>query len=66
MLIQINDRASYSITQREYTPEGFLRVPGHVARPGIQQYLASELGLDGDPNRIVNVYRPPEEVFSTD
>ncbi|MGL4679290.1 MAG: DUF2213 domain-containing protein [Plesiomonas shigelloides] len=64
MLIQINDRASYQITSREYTPEGFLRVPGHVARPGIQQYLARELGLDGDPNRIIKVYRPPEEVFN--
>lgn len=66
MLIQINDRASYSITHREYTPEGFLRVPGHVARPGIQQYLARELGLDGDPNRVINVYRPPEEVFNAE
>lgn len=64
MLLKINDRVSYRITEREYTDEGFLRVPGRVARTGIQEYLASELGLDGDPNRIVNVYRPPEEVFS--
>ena len=60
------DRASYQITRREYTDEGFLRVPGHVARTGIQEYLARELGLDGDPNRIVRVYRPAEEVFSSD
>ena len=66
MKLNINDRASYRITQREYTDEGFLRVPGRVARTGIQQYLASELGLDGAPNRIVNVYRPPEEVFKLD
>jgi len=66
MRILINDRASYQITHREVTPEGFLRVPGHVARSGIQQYLASELGLDGDPNRVVGVYRPPEEVFNAD
>jgi hypothetical protein len=66
MRILINDRISYKITHREVTPEGFLRVPGHVARSGIQQYLASELGLDGDPMRIVGVYRPPEEVFSAD
>ena len=62
----ICDRATHRITYREYTDEGFLRVPGTVARAGIQKYLARELELPGDPNRIVNVYRPPEEVFSTD
>lgn len=65
--ITVYDRASYAVpTQREFTDEGFLKVPGHVARAGIQQYLAVELGLDGDPHRIVNVYRPEDEVFSED
>ncbi len=64
MKISLYDRVPYSISQREYTPEGFLKVPGHVARSGIQEYLASELGLDGNPLRIVKVYRPDEEVFS--
>lgn len=66
MQITVQDRQTYKITQREFTDEGFLRVPGKVARTGIQQYLACELGLDGDPNRIINVYRPEEEVFSDD
>jgi len=66
MQITVQDRQTYKITQREFTDEGFLRVPGKVARTGIQQYLACELGLDGDPNRIVNVYRPEEEVFNAD
>lgn len=66
MQITVQDRQTYKITQREFTDEGFLRVPGKVARTGIQQYLACELGLDGDPNRIINVYRPPEEVFAPD
>lgn len=61
--VMIQDRASYPITRREYTPEGFIRVPGMVARTGIQDYLASELKLPGDPNRIVKVYRSAEEVF---
>lgn len=64
MKCTVFDRAGYRITQREYTDEGFLKVPGRVARTGIQEYLARELGLDGDPNRIVRVYRPEEEVFS--
>ena len=66
MKCTVFDRAGYRITQREYTDEGFLKVPGRVARSGIQEYLARELGLDGDPNRIVRVYRPPEEVFAPD
>jgi hypothetical protein len=64
--ITLLDRQTYAISQRETTPEGYLKAPARVARTGIQQYLARELNLDGDPNRLVNVYRPPEEVFSAD
>lgn len=61
-----NDRKSFALnSQRIYTDEGFLRVPGKAARTGIQEYLASELGLkDRAPNDIVRVYRPAEEVFN--
>lgn len=48
------------------TPEGFLicrNVP--IARTGYQQYLGSELFEDGDPSELINVYRSPNEVFST-
>lgn len=62
----VQDRQTYKATHREYTDEGFLRVPGRVAKTGTQQYLRRELGLDGDPNAVVTVYRPPEEVFSED
>lgn len=66
MRIMLHDRQSFPIdTQRVITENGYLKVPGRVARTGVQQYLASELGLkDRPPNSIVNVYRPPEEVFS--
>jgi len=65
--VTVNDRVSYGITKRTYTDEGFLIVPGRVARSGIQQYLASELGLnDRKPNEIINVYRPFDEVFNID
>lgn len=67
MTVLVTDRQSYAITHREFTDEGYLKVPGRVARTGIQQYLASELGLtDRKPDEIVNVYRPPEEVFAPD
>lgn len=46
------------------TPEGFLichDVP--IARTGTQDYLARELMLDGDPDRVITVQRYPEDVF---
>lgn len=64
--IFIQDRSSFKVTSREVTDEGFLRVPGRVARTGIQQYLRKELQLDGDPNAVVNVYRSPDEVFKAE
>lgn len=54
---------AFKPTSRTITPEGFLCVKGIAARTGVYQYLSSELELDG-PERIVNVYRSPEEVFS--
>ena len=47
------------------TPEGYLicrNVP--IARTGGQEYLAREIGLDGDPERVITVNREAEEVFS--
>ena len=67
MNVFVQDRVSYKITKREITDEGFIRVPGRVARTGIQQYLARELGLaDRNPMDIINVYRPAESVFAGD
>lgn len=65
MKILVTDKSSYSISKREYLENGFLKVPGRVARTGIQQYLASELNVaDRNPGDIINVFRPPQEVFS--
>ena len=55
------DRISPHMTD---TPEGFLichDVP--IARTGPQDYLAREMQLDGDPERVVTVQRHPEDVF---
>ena len=48
------------------TKDGYLVAEASVARTGIQFYSANELGMDGDPNKVIRVYRPPEEVFATD
>ena len=63
----VQDRASYKISRREFTDNGYLKVPGRVARVGVQYYLASELGItDREPGDRIGVYRPPEEVFAAD
>lgn len=50
-------------SSREVLPgTGFLRAPAKIARTGIQVYSAKELGLDGGPQKLVKLYRPPEEV----
>lgn len=65
MRIQLTDKAEIGGVRR--TADGYLVAEARVARTGIQEYLASELGLaDRDPDTIIRVYRPPEEVFSKD
>ena len=59
-VVNVNDRAEAS-TRRVTTPDGFMRVPGKLARSGVQVYTARDLGLDS--NDEVRLYRPPEEVF---
>ena len=42
------------ITSRIVTAEGFLVVPGTLARTGVQEYRAYELGLDADGTRALD------------
>lgn len=59
----ITDKINFG-TQRTYTDEGFLIVPARLARVGIQEYMAVEMGLtDRDPTDIIRVFRSEEEVF---
>lgn len=50
------------VTEQKLTGEGFLRTPARIARTGIQEYTALELGLDASM-RTVRLYRSPDEVF---
>ena len=57
----------YTISPNQIeTHDGFLicrNVP--IARTGDQDYLGSEIGLDGeDAGKIIPVHRSPREVFS--
>jgi len=48
------------------TNDGYLVAEARVARTGIQLYTAGELGLAGDQQKMIRVFRPPEEVFAAD
>ena len=45
------------------TDEGYIVVDAKIARVGIQQYLESQVKDGGNPEKVVNVMRFPEEVF---
>ncbi len=50
-------------TNREQDDNGFLLVKGcPISSFGLFDYSAGQLGLPGDPNRIVKVYRPESAV----
>lgn len=55
-----------NMSRRVTHPDGFVVVPGRVARSGVQEYRAFELDLDGDPMRVIRVLRHPEDVFAAD
>lgn len=56
------DKSKVGSTRR--TQDGYLVADVLTARTGIQQYLASELGLT-DRSGLVSVYRPEDQVFDT-
>lgn len=67
MSMRFTDRVS--VGDLKETKEGYLVSTSRVARTGVQEYLASELGdIAADagfkPNDVVRVYRHPDQVFS--
>lgn len=53
----------FALSKRVIDADGFLVAPATIAKAGnVQEYRARELGLDGDPNRVVRLYRPVDEV----
>jgi hypothetical protein len=55
------------LSTRTVTEEGYLIVPSTLARTGVQEYRAYELGLDADgmdPMRVLRLHRPADEVFN--
>lgn len=66
----VRDFVDLPAATRVITNEGYLKAPAQIARTGVQEYFASELGLDKsrgyDPNKVVRLMRPAEEVGATD
>lgn len=62
MQFEFNDTLTLSKPRR--TRDGYLVADVQAARTGIQQYAGADVGLVD--REVVNVYRPPEEVFAQD
>lgn len=67
--MRFSDRVSVGSVKQ--TKEGYLVATAKVARTGVQEYLAAELGdialqAGFNPDDIVRVYRHPDQVFSQD
>ncbi|MCP4487833.1 MAG: DUF2213 domain-containing protein [Gammaproteobacteria bacterium] len=60
-MIKFTDKAEIG---KRSTKDGYLVAMSKVARTGVQDYLASELGMIG--NHVVRVNRPEAEVFAKD
>jgi len=61
----ITDKGFNKFEQYIDEQTGFLKVNGVLARTGVQDYLAIELGdSESDPSKVIGVYRPREEVLN--
>lgn len=52
------------LSSRVVTRNGYLRAPANFSRTGIYKYTGAELGILDEPNKIFNIFRPRDEVFS--
>lgn len=65
--MQVLNDAVEIVGKPRRTSDGYVVVDSAVARSGIQEYYAAELGplfKDRAPNDVIRLYRPPEVIFS--
>jgi len=62
MKIKFTD--THQIGSARKTAQGYLVATARIARTGVQEYLARELGMVGDG--VIRINRSPEQVFHTD
>ncbi|HXE93633.1 MAG TPA: DUF2213 domain-containing protein, partial [Gaiellaceae bacterium] len=63
-MIRVQTRDIVTLGSAKKTREKFLVADATFSRTGCQDYTRRELGLDGDPNELITLYRPADEVFS--
>ena len=66
-MITLTDTIALDAAKLVLTGDGYAKMECPVARSGIQEYHAAEMGdafQDRDPSDIIRVYRPPEVIFS--
>lgn len=66
MKLKLEDRISFDAVGMRETADGYLVTNPRVARTGIQLYRGSEIGGKFKDQKVVRVYRAPEEVFNKD
>ena len=67
--IALADLEPLTASSAVLTPNGYLSIPARIARDGVQEYYAIELGSlfpEREWDDIIRLYRPPEEVFAAD
>jgi uncharacterized protein len=69
-LMDFTDRLTVDAAATRITRDGYLATTVKAARTGVQQYRGSEVDPQNEhgmrDQAVVNAYRPPEEVFSSD
>jgi hypothetical protein len=63
----LTDHMALDATGAKTTREGFMVAQVKIARTGIQEYRAGEIGMtDRSANDVVRIYRPADQVFAKD
>ena len=62
--IQGHLQATFSVTKRELTPEGYIRTLGVLSVSGITYWKGRELGLSTDPDSSIPVLLSSQSLFS--
>lgn len=65
VLDSISNKHKIQLSDKTYIDnDGYLVCERAIfGRVGVQQYLKGELGISGNPNDVINVYRKPEYIF---
>jgi len=64
--LRINVADRLEVTDKRVTSAGYLAVRANIAKDGVYQYARGEVGLPGNPNEMIGVYRSHDFVFDSE